>query len=84
MNTPTREEYIIKPGPKVTPDGRVLSTETRRIYNKQGRQIGWASFDEDRYTINIVRYLDLYNEYHLTPMPCDSADQMDELIRQYF
>lgn len=84
MSTPTTEQYTIKPGAPVTPSGHVTSIESRRIFNNQGHQIGFAMFDEDSCTVELIRFLGYAGEYRLGPVPCDSPDQMDEVIRRHF
>lgn len=80
---PYTGEYTIRPSYKITDEGTVPATDSRTLINKDGNIVGYAWHNTPRGTAHITR-ITTEGEYRLSPVPCDTEEELDEVIRQHF
>ncbi|MDK8469849.1 hypothetical protein [Corynebacterium accolens] len=74
-------KYNIQPSYKVTDKGTIPAEDARTITNEDGAVIGTAMFNNWNSTAAITIFTKNGNS-EIKYLPCESPDQLDEVIRK--
>lgn len=80
---PHTGEYTIRPSYKITAEGTVPATDSRTMTDKDGNIVGYAWHNAPRCTAHITR-ITTEGEHQISPVPCETEDELDEVIREVF
>ena len=80
---PYTGDYTIQPSYKITDEGTVPAGDSRTLTNKNGAIVGYAWHNAPRGTAHITR-ITTDGEYKISPVPCRTEEDLDEVIRQVF
>lgn len=74
-------KYNIQPSYKVTDKGTIPADDARTITNQDGAVIATAMFNDWNSTAAITTFTKNGNS-EIKHLPCESTDQLDEVIRK--